>query len=50
MFAVLKTVGKSFDVSGLYRTFIEERIYEPNTVAQTENSKHLKRSFEGFLT
>ena len=46
----LKTLGKIVDASGLDQTFIEARIYCPNTVEQIKNSKHMKRSFEGFLT
>ena len=34
MFAVLKTMGKIIDGSGLYQIFIGTRIYWPNTVAQ----------------
>ena len=50
MFSVLKTLGKSNDGSGLDQSFIEARIYGPNTVAQIKYVKHTKRSFEGFLT
>ena len=50
VFAVLKTLGKIIDGSGLDQSFIEARIYGPNTVEQIKNGKHMKRSFEGFLT
>ena len=47
---MLKTIGKSFDGSGLYQSFIEERVYGPNTVAPIENGKHLKRSLALYAT
>ena len=50
VFAALKTLGKIIDGSGLDQSFIEARIYGPNTVEQIKNGKHMKRSFEGFLT
>ena len=50
MFAALKTLGKIIDGSGLDQSFIEARIYGPNTVEQIKNGKHIKCSFEGFLT
>ena len=50
VFAVLKTLGKIIDGSGLDQSFIEARIYGPNTVEQIKNGKHMKRSFEGSLT
>ena len=48
-FAALKTLGKVIDGSGLDKSFIEARIYGPNAVEQIKSSKHMKRSFEGFL-
>ena len=48
--AALKTLGKILDGSGLGQSFIEARIYGPNTVEQIKNGKHMKRYFEGFLT
>ena len=50
VFPALKTLGKIVDASGLDQSFIEAKIYCPNTVEQIKNSKHMKRSFEGFLT
>ena len=50
VFAALKTLGKIIEGSGLDQSFIEARIYGPNTVEQIKNVKHMKRSFEGFLT
>ena len=50
VFAALKTLGKIIDGSGLDQSFIEARNYGPNTVEQIKNGKHIKRSFEGFLT
>ena len=50
MFAVLRTLGKIIDGSGLDQSFIEARIYGPNTVEQIKSGKHMKRSFEGFWT
>ena len=49
VFTALKTLGKIIDGSGLNQSFIEARIYGPNTVEQIKNGKHMKRSFEGFL-
>ena len=49
VFIALKTLGKIIDGSGLNQSFIEARIYGPNTVEQIKNGKHMKRSFEGFL-
>ena len=48
VFAVLRTLGKIIDGSGLDQSFIEARIYGPNTVEQIKSGKHMKRSFEGF--
>ena len=48
--AALKTLGKIIDGSGLDQSIIETRIYGSNTVVQTKNGKHMKGSFEGFLT
>ena len=50
VFTALKTLGKIIDESGLEQSFIEARIYGPDTVEQIKNGKHMKRSFEGFLT
>ena len=50
VFAALKTLGKIIDRSGLDQSFIEARIYGSNTVEQIKNAKHMKRSFESFLT
>ena len=50
VFATLKNLGKIIDESGLDQSFIEARIYGPNTVEKIKNGKHIKRSFEGFLT
>ena len=50
VFTALKTLGKIIDGSGLDQSFIEARIYGPNTIQQIKNGKHMKRSFEGFLT
>ena len=50
VFAALKTLGKIIDGSGLDQSFIEARIHGSNTVEQIRNGKHMKRSFESFLT
>ena len=50
VFAALKTLGKIIDGSGLDQSFIEARLYGSNTVQQIKNGKHMKRSFQGFLT
>ena len=50
VFTALKTLGKIIDGSGLDQSFIEAKIYGPNTVEQIKNGKHMRRSFEGFLT
>ena len=50
VFAALKTLGKIIDGTGLDQSFIEARIYGSNTVEQIKNAKHMKRSFESFLT
>ena len=50
VFAALKTLGKIMDGSGLDQSFIEARIYGPNTVEQIKKGKHMKCSFEGYST
>ena len=41
VFAVLKTLGKIIYGSSLDQSFIETRIYGPNTVTQIKNGKHI---------
>ena len=43
-------MGKIIDGNGLDQSSIEARIYGPNTVEHIKNGKHMKRSFEHFLT
>ena len=43
-------MGKIIDGNGLDQSSIEARIYGPNTVEHIKNGKHMKRSFEYFLT
>ena len=50
VFTALKTLGKIIDGSGLDQSFIEVRIYGLTSVEQIKNGKHMKCSFEGFLT
>ena len=50
VFAALKTLGENIHGSGLEQSFIEERFYDPNAVEQIKSGKHMKRSFEVFLT
>ena len=50
VFTALKTLEIIKDGSGLDQSFIEARTYGPNTVEQIKNGKHMKGSFEGFLT
>ena len=49
-FAFLKCIGKFIDNSGLDEIFIESGIYGPQTLEQIKGGKHLKRSFEAYLT
>ena len=41
VFAVLKTLGKIIYGSSLDQSFIETRIYGPNTVTQIKYGKHI---------
>ena len=46
VFAFLKCIGNS----GLDEIFVESGIYGPQTLEQMKGGKHLKRSFEAYLT
>ena len=50
VFASLKCIGKFIDNSGLDEIFAESGIYGPQTLEQIKGGKHLKRSFEAYLT
>ena len=50
VFSTLKAIGKYIDSSGLDEVFVEAEIYAPATVEQLKGGKHMKRSFEAFLT
>ena len=50
VFAFLKCIGKYIDNSGLDDIFIEAEIYGPSTMEQIKGGKHMKRSFEAYLT
>ena len=50
VFASLKCIGKFIDNSGLDEIFVESGIYGPQTLEQIKGGKHLKRSFEAYLT
>ena len=49
-FAMLKSIGKYIDNSGLDQAFIEAEIYGNATIEQIKGGKHMKRSFEAFRT
>ena len=48
VFAMLKSIGKYIDNSGLDQAFIEAEIYGNATIEQIKGGKHMKRSFEAF--
>ena len=50
VFAMLHSIGKYIDSSGLDKAFIEAEIYGPATMEQIKSGKHMKRSFEAFMT
>ena len=50
VFAFLKCIGKFIGNSGLDEIFVESGIYGPQTLEQIKSGKHLKRSFEAYLT
>ena len=50
VFAMLKSIGKYIDSSGLDQIFIEANIYGPATMEQIKSGKHMKRSVEAFTT
>ena len=50
VFAFLKCIGKFIDNSRLDERFVESGIYGPQTLEQIKGGKHMKRSFEAYLT
>ena len=50
VFAMIKSIGKYIDSSGLDQIFIEANIYGPATMEQIKGGKHMKRSVEAFMS
>ena len=49
VFAVLKTIGKYIEGSGIDRLFVEAGMYGETTLSQIINGKHMKRSMEAYM-
>jgi len=50
VFAMIKSIGKYINSSGLDQIFIEANIYDPATMEQIKGGKHMKRSVEPFMS
>jgi len=49
VFAMLKSIGKYIDSSGLDQLFVEADIYGLAVLDQIKGGKHMKRSFEAYM-
>ena len=47
VFAMLKSIGKYINNSGLDQAFIEAEIYGNATIEQIKGGEHMKRAFVG---